>query len=124
MTWERFCGNVRVNRPTVNVFVVGLKSMCDGFDILRKLPDGGIVWIESAKDLDSAQERVKVFAANKPGDYVIFCQATQALVAAPPARPQEKADETFPGKFPPRRSTNPVVVDSIAVKVRSAAGRK
>jgi len=99
-------------------------SMCDAFDILRKLPDGGIVWIESAKDLDSAQERVKVFAASKPGDYVIFCQATQALVTAPPARPQEKADESFPGKFPPRRNTNPIVVDSIAAETRAAAGRK
>ena len=98
--------------------------MCDGFDILRKLPDGGIVWIESAKDLDSAQERVKVFAVNKPGDYVIFCQATQALVAAPPARSQEKTDESFPGKFPPTRSTNRVVADSIAAKARAAAGRK
>jgi hypothetical protein len=99
-------------------------SMCDAFDILRKLPDGGIVWIESAKDLAAAQERVKLFAASKPGEYVIFCQDTQALVAVPPSQPQVKAEESFPGKFPPRRTTNQVVVDSVAATPRRVANKK
>jgi hypothetical protein len=57
--------------------------MFNAFDILRKLPDGGIVWIEAAKDLESARERIKLFATYKPGEYVIFCQETQSIIAMP-----------------------------------------
>ena len=57
--------------------------MFDTFDILKKLPDGGIVWIESARDLEIAQGRIKLFATYKPGEYVIFCQQTQSLIAMP-----------------------------------------
>jgi hypothetical protein len=57
--------------------------MFDAFDILKKLPDGGIVWIESAKDLETAQARIKLFASYKPGEYVIFCQQTQSVIAMP-----------------------------------------
>ena len=57
--------------------------MLDTFDILKKLPDGGIVWIESAKDLESAQARIELLATYKAGDYVIFCQETQAVIAMP-----------------------------------------
>jgi hypothetical protein len=55
--------------------------MFDRFDILRKLPDGGIAWIGAAKDLPTAKERIKVLAANQPGEYVVFCQLTGAIVA-------------------------------------------
>src|SRR6266852_8752788 len=57
--------------------------MFNAFDILKKLPDGGIVWIEAAKDLESARERIKLFAAYKPGEYVVFCQETQSVIAMP-----------------------------------------
>lgn len=57
--------------------------MLDTFDILKKLPDGGIVWIESAKDLEIAQGRIKLFASYQPGEYVIFCQQTQSVIAMP-----------------------------------------
>jgi hypothetical protein len=42
--------------------------MFDRFDILRA--DGGIVWIESASGLQRAKERIKLFAANQPGEYM------------------------------------------------------
>ena len=57
--------------------------MFEAFDILKKLPDGGIVWIESAKSAESAQERIKLLADYKPGEYVVFCQETQSVIAMP-----------------------------------------
>ena len=57
--------------------------MFDAFDIPKKLPDGGVVWIESAKDLESARERIKLFATFKPGEYVVFSQETQSVIAMP-----------------------------------------
>ena len=57
--------------------------MWNGFDILRKLPDGGIVWVETAHDLEAARERIKMFATYKPGEYVVFCQETQAVIELP-----------------------------------------
>jgi hypothetical protein len=55
--------------------------MFDRFDLLRKLSDGGIVWIESANDLQTAKERIKLFAANRPGEFIVFCQLTGTIVA-------------------------------------------
>jgi len=57
--------------------------MLDAFDILRKLPDGGIVWIETAHDLDTARKRIEGFASHRPGEYVIFSQETQSIVDTP-----------------------------------------
>lgn len=57
--------------------------MFDAFDILKKLPDGGIVWLEAAKDLETARERIELFATYKPGEYVLFCQETQSIIAMP-----------------------------------------
>jgi hypothetical protein len=57
--------------------------MFDAFDILKKLPDGGIVWVEAAKDLETAKERIKQFANYKPGEYIIFSQETQSVIAMP-----------------------------------------
>jgi hypothetical protein len=52
----------------------------DAFDILKKLSDGGIVWIEAVKDLETARERIKQLATYKPGEYVIFNQETQSVI--------------------------------------------
>ena len=57
--------------------------MFDAFDILKKMPDGGIVWIEAAQDLETARERIKQFANYKPGEYIIFSQETQSVIAMP-----------------------------------------
>jgi dipeptidase len=54
--------------------------MCDAFDIFRKSPEGGMVWIASSKDLEAAKERIKLMAANEPREYIVFCQATQEVV--------------------------------------------
>lgn len=55
------------------VFLQPIATLCplrmfDRFDILRA--DGGIVWIESASGLQRAKERIKLFAANQPGEYM------------------------------------------------------
>jgi hypothetical protein len=57
--------------------------MFEAFDILKKLPDGGIVWIESAKSAESARERIKLLVDYKPGEYVVFCEETQSIIAMP-----------------------------------------
>jgi hypothetical protein len=57
--------------------------MSNAFDILRKLPDGGIVWIETARNVEAARQRIKIFADYKPGEYVIFSQETQRIIAMP-----------------------------------------
>jgi hypothetical protein len=57
--------------------------MSNAFDILRKLPDGGIVWIETARSLEVARQRFKIFADYKPGEYVIFSQERQCVIAMP-----------------------------------------
>jgi hypothetical protein len=85
--------------------------MSDLFDILRKLPDGGIVWITTVKDLATARERIKVFANYKPGEYVIFSQETQSVIAAP----------CVPFALP-KRKTGKKVVEKMA-STRVAASR-
>ena len=57
--------------------------MFEAFDILKKLPDGGIVWIEAAESIESARERIKLFANLKPAEYVIFCHQTQSTIVVP-----------------------------------------
>jgi hypothetical protein len=72
--------------------------MWDAFDILRKLPDGGVVWIESAKDLETARERIKLFATYKPGEYVIFSQQSQSVITMPWVPLSRPAAETTHGR--------------------------
>jgi len=54
--------------------------MCDAFDIFRKSSDTRMVWIASSTDFE-ADERIKLIAAKEPGEYIVFCQTTQELVA-------------------------------------------
>lgn len=57
--------------------------MFNRFDILKKLVDGGIVWIEAVSDLETARARIELFAAQRPGEYVVFSQERQALIELP-----------------------------------------
>ena len=59
--------------------------MCDGFDIFRKLADGRLVWLACAASLDAATQHIALIAANVPGEYVVFCQATQQVVSVTPS---------------------------------------
>ena len=82
--------------------------MFDALDILKKLPDGGIVWIEAVKDLESARERIKLFATYKPGEYVVFCQETQSIIAKPWVSFSRQEGETITPKMATKKKSKPV----------------
>jgi hypothetical protein len=112
--------------------------MWNPFDILKKLPDGGIVWIEAAKDLETARERVKQLATYKPGEYVIFCQKTQVVIAMPwvtyprqeleaedsPRPVKKKAKKKAPGRSSGEPNTNRIVAEIVAEIGRTIGGKK
>ena len=88
--------------------------MFNAFDILKKLSDGGIVWIEAVKDLESARERIKLFATFKPGEYIVFCQDTQSVVAMPWVSFSRQDGETVPIKTATKKKRQRTRVDSSA----------
>ncbi len=51
------------------------------FDILRCHLDGGFIWLEAASNLADARARLKTLQASVPGDYFVFDQASQQIVA-------------------------------------------
>jgi D-serine dehydratase len=50
-------------------------------DILKRQSDGGFVWIEAASDVRVAEERISRMAEKDPGEYFVFDQRTQQIVA-------------------------------------------
>jgi len=50
-------------------------------DILKRQNDGGFVWIEAASDVLVAEERILNLADKEPGEYFVFDQRTQQIVA-------------------------------------------
>jgi hypothetical protein len=50
-------------------------------DILKRQGDGGFVWIEAASDVRVAEERISRMAEKDPGEYFVFDQRTQQIVA-------------------------------------------
>ena len=88
--------------------------MFNAFDILKKLPDGGIVWIEAVKDLESARERIKLFATFKPGEYVVFCQETQSVIAMPWVSFSHQEGDTAPLKTATKKKRQRARGDSSA----------
>ena len=102
--------------------------MFKSFDILKKLPDGGIVWIEAAEDVQTARQRIKLFAECRPAEYVIFCQKTQSVIAVPwVSFPRRNAEPSFDPKttvkkaktrLPQRSSAKPktskIIADIVA----------
>ena len=50
-------------------------------DILRRQSDGSFVWIEAANDMHVAQERIWELARVAPGEYFVFDQRSQEIVA-------------------------------------------
>jgi hypothetical protein len=63
------------------VFFADCCRMFDRFDILKVVGRRHCV-DESANDLQTAQQRIKLFAANQPGEFIVFCQVTGAVVAS------------------------------------------
>jgi pyridoxine/pyridoxamine 5'-phosphate oxidase len=50
-------------------------------DILKRQSDGGFVWIEASNDVRVAEERISHLAETEPGEYFVFDQRTQQIVA-------------------------------------------
>jgi hypothetical protein len=50
-------------------------------DILRRQSDGSFVWIEAVSDLRVAEERISHLAGADPGEYFVFDQRSQEIVA-------------------------------------------
>lgn len=51
------------------------------FDILRRHRDGSLIWLESASELDDARTRLQQLSAGLPGEYFVFDQKSQQIVA-------------------------------------------
>jgi len=43
--------------------------------------DGSFVWIEAASEMQLAEERISQLASREPGEYFVFDQRTQQVVA-------------------------------------------
>jgi hypothetical protein len=50
-------------------------------DILRRQSDGSFMWIEAANDMRVAEERLSELADEEPGEYFVFDQRSQQIVA-------------------------------------------
>jgi hypothetical protein len=50
-------------------------------DILRRERDGSFIWMEAAQDLQTAKARLEELVAAAPGEYFVFDQRTQEIVA-------------------------------------------
>jgi hypothetical protein len=51
------------------------------YDIFKKHPDGMFIWIEAARGLGAAKERLKQLEMHFPGEYRLICQDTREVVA-------------------------------------------
>ena len=60
------------------------------YDILKRHEDGSFIWLEAARDLPSAQARVQDLSSSIPGEYFIFDQRTQQIVAKLSTRAAER----------------------------------
>jgi hypothetical protein len=43
--------------------------------------DGSFVWIEAASEMHLAEQRISQLASREPGEYFVFDQRTQQIVA-------------------------------------------
>jgi hypothetical protein len=53
----------------------------DLVDVMRKQNDGSLIWVEAVQDVAAAKTRIDNFGKTAPGEYVIFDQNTQQIVA-------------------------------------------
>jgi hypothetical protein len=51
------------------------------FDILIRHRDGSLLWVEAASNIQLAKSRLQQLCATTPGDYFVFDQTSQQIVA-------------------------------------------
>ena len=59
----------------------GGATMEPPFDILKKTDVVNFQWVEVVRDLQTAEARIQELQARSPGEYVVFSQRTQQVVA-------------------------------------------
>jgi hypothetical protein len=70
--------------------------LAQSFDIFRRDSGGDPVWVEAARDLETAKRRIIELSASAPGQYVVFSQlsgrmvSSGTIVASPAARTTRK----------------------------------
>jgi hypothetical protein len=55
------------------------------FDILRRHEDGSFLWVEAEHSIDIAKVRLQELCVATPGNYFVFDQKSQQIVAKLPA---------------------------------------
>ncbi|HEY2823209.1 MAG TPA: hypothetical protein VGJ06_19355 [Candidatus Acidoferrum sp.] len=55
--------------------------MSASFDILKRHGDGSLIWLEAASELAHAKDRLQQLYAVSPGEYFVFDQKSQQVVA-------------------------------------------
>ena len=53
----------------------------DLVDVMRKQDDGSLIWVEAVQNVEIAKNRIDNFGKTAPGEYIIFDQSTQQIVA-------------------------------------------
>lgn len=51
------------------------------FDLFRRDSSGRLIWLGVADDLKAAAGTLKELASNAPGEYLVFSQQAQKMVA-------------------------------------------
>jgi hypothetical protein len=70
------------------------------YDIFRRGAAGDHIWVEAARDLESAKSRIIELSAERPGQYVVFNQrsgrmvSSGTVVASPAARASGELQKT------------------------------
>ena len=67
--------------------------MNPAFDILKKIGAVSFEWVEAVRDLQTAEARIQELQKRSPGEYVVYSQRTQEIVARFNS-PMEGASET------------------------------
>jgi hypothetical protein len=52
------------------------------YDIFRKLPDSGPIWVEEVQDLEQARERLASLTEIRPGDYFVYDAHSAKIILA------------------------------------------
>jgi hypothetical protein len=85
--WPKKARRLLYSHPITPYFQRKGNMPLSPFDILRRHDDGSFIWIEAAQDLNAAQARLRELCASAPGEYFVFDQKSQQIVARLSTRP-------------------------------------
>jgi|SRR5580658_8308867 hypothetical protein len=85
-----WCGHEKIARKATRLLLPPLNYIAEvekeqvpaePFDILKRHLDGGFIWLEASSDLRTAKVRLVELHSKTPGDYFVFDQRSQQIVA-------------------------------------------